>query len=191
MLWIRNWKARLKLSKVPSSDTTRNTNGKSRRTKDPSRRCLDYRHPPNTSIVSLTSPFTRRSLRTIQDAFSAAYTTKYFINPAETYATVLVLVCNPDGNPSLLLEVQGKLRAHSGEVRCALSCSSLVNFHLSWSRFPGGMSTRPMRVFRQPGQPRTIAEGPAVAGKPQNALQITPLRSTPTELTSAAMTVPE
>ena len=79
---------------------------------------------PNTSIVSLTSPFIRRSLRTIWDAFSAAYTTKYFINPAETHAAVLVPFCNPDGNPGLLLEVQRKLRAHSGEVRCALSCFS-------------------------------------------------------------------
>jgi hypothetical protein len=72
---------------------------------------------PNASIVSLTSPFTRRSLRIIKDALSAAYTTSYPINPAEAHAAVLVPLWNYNGNPGLLLEVRGKLRTHSGEVR--------------------------------------------------------------------------
>ncbi|KAF9778415.1 NUDIX hydrolase domain-like protein [Thelephora terrestris] len=71
---------------------------------------------PNASIVSLTSPFTRRSLRTVKEALSAAYTTEYAINPTETHAAVLVPLCNLNGAPGLLLEVRGKLRTHSGEV---------------------------------------------------------------------------
>ncbi|KAF9642681.1 hypothetical protein BDM02DRAFT_1974827 [Thelephora ganbajun] len=71
---------------------------------------------PNASIVSLTSPFTRGSLRTIKDALSVAYTTKYPISPTETHAAVLIPLCNLNDNPGLLLEVRGKLRAHSGEV---------------------------------------------------------------------------
>ena len=93
---------------------------------------------PNASIVSLTSPFTRRSLRTIKDALSAAYTTKYSIDPTETHAAVLVPLCNLNGNPGLLLEVRGKLRSHSGEVRWAPFCFAFVDFHPSWSSFPGG-----------------------------------------------------
>jgi nudix motif 8 len=93
---------------------------------------------PNASIVSLTSPFTRRSIRTIKDALSVAYTTKYSISPTETHAAVLVPLCNLNGNPGLLLEVRGKLRAHSGEVRWAFPCFSFADFHSSWSSFPGG-----------------------------------------------------
>jgi len=41
------------------------------------------------------------SLRTIKDAFSAAYTAKYPIKPAETHAAILVPLCNLNGNPDL------------------------------------------------------------------------------------------
>ena len=93
---------------------------------------------PNHSIVSLTSPLTRRSLRTIKDALSAAYTTKYSISPAETHAAVLVPLCNLNNTPGLLLEVRGKLRTHSGEVRWERYCFSYVDFHPTWTSFPGG-----------------------------------------------------
>ena len=93
---------------------------------------------PNTSIVSLTSPFTRRSLRTIKYALSAASTTKYSVNPTETHAAVLVPLCNLNGNPGLLLEVRGKLRAHSGEVRCVFSRFPFVESHSRRTSFPGG-----------------------------------------------------
>jgi len=68
----------------------------------------------NPSIVSLISPFTRKSLKTMKDALSAAYATKYPIKLTEIYAAVLVPLCNLTGNPGLLLEVREKTRARSG-----------------------------------------------------------------------------
>ena len=93
---------------------------------------------PNASIVSLTSPFTRRSLRTIKDALSAAYTTKYPMNPTETHAAVLVPLCNLNDSPGLLFEVRGKLRAHSGEIRWDIPSFSRSIFTQSCQSFPGG-----------------------------------------------------
>ena len=61
----------------------------------------------------------------------------YSISPTETHATAPVPLWNLNGSPGLLFEVRGKLRAHSGEVRWAFSCLSLVDFHPSWSSFPG------------------------------------------------------
>ena len=45
---------------------------------------------------------------------NAAYTTKCAINPTETHAAVLALLYNLNYSPGLLLEVRGKLKAHSG-----------------------------------------------------------------------------
>ena len=89
---------------------------------------------PNASIVSLISPFTRRFLKTIKDALSA-HTSRsmYPIKLTGTHVAVLVPLCNLNGNPSLLLEVREKTRAHSGEVRWADSRFSFVGFHSCWS----------------------------------------------------------
>ncbi|KAG1907856.1 NUDIX hydrolase domain-like protein [Suillus fuscotomentosus] len=72
----------------------------------------------STSIISLTSPFTRGSLRTLQDAIIAhAATSKTPVTPGEVNAAVLVPLCNVDGVPGVLLELRGgKLRSHAGEV---------------------------------------------------------------------------
>ncbi|KAF9245297.1 hypothetical protein BU15DRAFT_85628 [Melanogaster broomeanus] len=53
---------------------------------------------PSSSIISLTAP-----------------------NPTEAHAAVLVPLCNVDDVPGVLLEVRGRLRTHSGEVRYVLS----------------------------------------------------------------------
>ena len=49
----------------------------------------------------------------------------------ERSAAVLIPFCNVNGTPGILLEVRGKLRAHSGEVRYAflyiLSVAPKVN----------------------------------------------------------------
>jgi len=73
---------------------------------------------PSTSIISLTSPFTRNSLRTLQSAIIAhATTSKTPVIPGEVNAAVLVPLCNVDGVPGVLLELRGgKLRSHAGEV---------------------------------------------------------------------------
>ena len=92
----------------------------------------------NASIVSLISPFTRKSLKPIKDALSAAYATKYPIKLTETHAAVLVPLCNLNGNPGLLLKVREKTRAHSEEVGWAPSRFALVGFHPCWSSSSGG-----------------------------------------------------
>ena len=84
---------------------------------------------PNASIVSLISPFTRRSLKIIKDALSAAYATKYPIKLTETHAVVLVPLWNLNGNPGSLPEVREKARADSGEVRWTHSRFTFVDFH--------------------------------------------------------------
>jgi len=69
---------------------------------------------------------------------SAAYTTKYSISPVETHAAVIIPLCNLNGNPGLLLEVRGKLRTHSGEVRCAFFFVLFTALRPRWQSFPGG-----------------------------------------------------
>lgn len=77
--------------------------------------------------LSLTAPLTRRTLDDIKSILAQSYeqdSDKY--DPSETHAAVLVPLCNVNDKPGILLEVRGKLRAHSGEVRCDLfiPCSS-------------------------------------------------------------------
>ena len=61
-------------------------------------------------------------------------------------AAVLIPLCNIDSRPSIIYEVRGKLRTHSGEVRCVeFICRSLfilcrmgvINLFIVHS-FPGG-----------------------------------------------------
>ena len=94
---------------------------------------------PNGSIVSLTSPFARMSLRTMKDAFSAVCTMKDFINHTETHAAVLVRLCDLNDNPGLLLEVRGKLGTHSGEFLVFFRRFSPmpVKFHVDRIEIPG------------------------------------------------------
>jgi len=68
------------------------------------------------SYLSLTAPFTRATLKSIRKALEC--TPNYPINPEENHAAVIVPLCNHQDRPGILLEVRGKLRAHSGEVSC-------------------------------------------------------------------------
>lgn len=71
---------------------------------------------PSTSIISLTSPFNRGSLRTLQNAIIEHATNyKTPVIPGEVNAAVLVPLCNVDGVPGVLRG--GKLRFYAGEVR--------------------------------------------------------------------------
>jgi hypothetical protein len=74
---------------------------------------------PSASIISLTSPFTTNSLRTLQNALAATTPkSQTKVIPDEINAAVLVPLCNVDGVPGVLLELRGgKLRSHAGEVR--------------------------------------------------------------------------
>ncbi|OJA10446.1 hypothetical protein AZE42_05897 [Rhizopogon vesiculosus] len=75
--------------------------------------------PPPAFLISLTSPFTLSTLRTLQNALvaHAATTSKTNVIPGEVNAAVLVPLCNVDGVPGVLLELRGgKLRSHAGEV---------------------------------------------------------------------------
>ncbi|KAI0705171.1 NUDIX hydrolase domain-like protein [Cytidiella melzeri] len=78
---------------------------------------------PATATLSLTAPFTRRSLDTICSALHETYVEDAY-DTSETHAAVLVPLCNVNNKPGILLEVRGKLRTHSGEV--------------SFRSFPGG-----------------------------------------------------
>jgi len=72
---------------------------------------------PSASIISLTSPFTTNSLRTLQNALATMPKSQTTVVPDETNAAVLVPLCNVDGVPGVLLELRGsELRSHAGEV---------------------------------------------------------------------------
>ena len=69
--------------------------------------------------LSLTSPFTSNSLNNIKEILSLA-NAKRIVTPydrSERNAAVLIPFCNVDEIPGVLLEVRGRLRTHSGEVR--------------------------------------------------------------------------
>lgn len=67
---------------------------------------------------SLSKPFTRSSLNFIRSRLAKVYSEGAY-NHSETNAAVLVPFCNVNNKPGILLEVRGKLRTHSGEVRYA------------------------------------------------------------------------
>ena len=72
---------------------------------------------PSSSIISLTTPFTRASLALIKDALAAVSHDGIAPDLTEPHAAVLVPFCNVNNTPGVLLEVRGKLRTHAGEVR--------------------------------------------------------------------------
>ena len=75
--------------------------------------------PPPNLTVALSSPFTRTSLAAIRAALTKN-TLEYPLtaaNPRENHAAVLIPLCNVNNKPSILLELRGKLRTHSGEIR--------------------------------------------------------------------------
>jgi hypothetical protein len=77
---------------------------------------------PNLTVASI--PFTRKSLTAIRAALTRAAQdyTPIAADPKEGHAAVLIPLCNVNDQPSILLELRGKLRTHSGEVRYDLSC---------------------------------------------------------------------
>lgn len=78
--------------------------------------------------IPFNEPLTARSLQRVaaalpQNALDPDNPTDYpFVGagtPEKTKsAAVLIALCNVDGQPGILLEVRGKLRTHSGEIRC-------------------------------------------------------------------------
>jgi hypothetical protein len=77
---------------------------------------------PNPTAASI--PFTRKSLTAIRAALTRAAQdyTPITADPKEGHAAVLIPLCNVNDQPGILLELRGKLRTHSGEVRYGLSC---------------------------------------------------------------------
>jgi len=74
---------------------------------------------PNLTAALLSSPFSRNSLTAIRNALtrSAQEYEPVTADPKESHAAVLIPLCNVANQPSILLELRGKLRTHSGEVR--------------------------------------------------------------------------
>jgi hypothetical protein len=80
---------------------------------------LPYLNPTGSSI-----PFTRKSLIAIRAALTRAAQdyAPTTADPKEGHAAVLIPLCNVNDQPGILLELRGKLRTHSGEVRYGLFC---------------------------------------------------------------------
>ncbi|KAH9995593.1 NUDIX hydrolase domain-like protein [Russula vinacea] len=72
---------------------------------------------PNLT-AALSVPFTRKSLTAIRAALTRAAQDypPTAADPKEGHAAVLIPLCNVNDQPSVLLELRGKLRTHSGEV---------------------------------------------------------------------------
>lgn len=81
-------------------------------------------------------PFTRQSLATIRAALVRDHRdTPIAVDPKEKHAAVLIPLCNVNDQPGILLELRGKLRTHSGEVRYATrrSCHVMSPQVRSWT----------------------------------------------------------
>ncbi len=94
---------------------------------------------PSTSTLSLTTPFTRKSLEAIRTVIAETYgEVKH--DSSEKHAAVLVPLCNVNDKPGILLEVRGKLRTHGGEVRYAtFIVTPVASLNASTiCSFPGG-----------------------------------------------------
>jgi hypothetical protein len=76
-----------------------------------------------SEMIPLTSPFTANSLKSIKQILSIASlkTSPNVFDSNERNAAVLIPFCNVNGKPGILFEVRGKLRTHSGEVRCEIT----------------------------------------------------------------------
>src|SRR6266850_5237991 len=75
-------------------------------------------HPNLTAACS--SPLTRKSLTAIRAALTRDHSpSPVAVDPKEKHAAVLIPLCNVNDQPGILLELRGKLRTHSGEVRYA------------------------------------------------------------------------
>ena len=96
----------------------------------------------STRPLSLTSPFTRSTLNSIRKTLENTYPEQDIpYDPSEPHAAVLVPFCNVNSRPGILLEVRGKLRTHSGEVRYAGGVTFMLYVSLMRSltySFPGG-----------------------------------------------------
>jgi hypothetical protein len=79
---------------------------------------------PYPNITAASVPFTRNSLTAIRAALTRATQdyTPIAADPNEGHAAVLIPLCNVNDQPGVLLELRGKLRTHSGEIRYGLSC---------------------------------------------------------------------
>ena len=76
---------------------------------------------PNLT-AALSVPFTRKSLTAIRAALTRAADdyTPIAADSKEGHAAVLIPLCNVNDQPGILLELRGRLRTHSGEVRYGL-----------------------------------------------------------------------
>lgn len=110
------------------------------------------------SVVSLTEPLTRRSCIAIRHALEAAYgqASEHALDPAEAHAAVLVPLCNVDGRPGVLLEVRGKLRTHSGEVRYA--AAALCDCETTTDPARGATASPAARSMRYAPRPPALPE---------------------------------
>ncbi|KAF6761577.1 NUDIX hydrolase domain-like protein [Ephemerocybe angulata] len=69
----------------------------------------------STSRISLTKPFTPRTLRNLRNILSSNESSEDYQHPRN--AAVLIPFCNVNNEPSILFELRAKsLRTHSGEV---------------------------------------------------------------------------
>ena len=118
-------------------------------------------------LVSLTDPLTRRNCNAIRDALHSAYPlSEERPDPSETHAAVLVPLCNVDGRPGVLLEVRGKLRTHSGEVRYVFFMVAARRrqpdaSYIVADSFPGGKVDKVRTSF-----PTAVHSGIAPAARP-------------------------
>ena len=115
-------------------------------TTSPTRASSVLPHPNLTPTFSV--PFTRQSLAAIRTALIRDDHAPIAVDPKEKHAAVLIPLCNVDDRPGILLELRGKLRMHSGEVRYATRRSLMrkelfitINIHIAvfqgegWTRY--------------------------------------------------------
>lgn len=115
---------------------------------------------PNNMLPHPNLPFTKQSLAAIRAALvrdrgspTAA------VDPKEKHAAVLIPLCNVNDRPGILLELRGKLRTHSGEVRYATRRGSYFLLRPQGSLMDKSHITGhigPVPAFREEGWTRYV-----------------------------------
>ncbi|KAF8223797.1 hypothetical protein L208DRAFT_1315190, partial [Tricholoma matsutake] len=139
-------------------------------------------------MFPLTQPFTPRTLRFLRDALSRSSKSascKRDTSVAARKAAVLILFCNVNGIPGILLEVRAKsLRTHSGEIsfpggKLDDTDESLVKAALRETQEELGIHPDQVDVLGEMGTPELTVRGDTrvwpFVGFVQPALDIEPM----------------
>ncbi|CAL1714997.1 unnamed protein product [Somion occarium] len=150
---------------------------------------------PSPKPISLTSPFTRSTLNSIQTTLEATYSEDDIrYDPSETHAAVLVPLCNVNNKPGILLETDesalaAALRETEEEVGIRPEQVEILGRFGPPEKSLAGMRVWPFVGFIHP-TPRTIGTNADTrtaneTDEPMPSLDLSTLKLSPKEVADA------